>query len=327
MRRGYVAVVGAVNVDIWGRSYAGLIPGDSNPGEVRLSMGGVGRNIAHNLRLLDVPVGMLTLLGEDAWAAQVEASCRALGIDLSHAQHIPGGRTGAYLCIAGPDGDMALALCDTDIAEALTPATLEAHLDWLNGAAAVVFDGNLSAESAAYLAARCTAPLFADPVSVRKAPHLLPALGRLHTLKPNRLEAQALSGEADPLEAARVLHGMGVGLVCVSDGARGLAWADGSGSGRVPCPPTKLVNATGGGDAMMAALVRAFLDGMDTPAALRFALAVSSLAVERAGTINTNLSLQAVRARLAAWDTEIGGMRHEQTSGSLPGGGGGPGTG
>lgn len=303
MRRGYVAVVGAVNVDIWGRSRAGLIAGDSNPGEVRLSMGGVGRNIAHNLRLLDVPVGMLTLLGEDAWAAQVEASCRALGIDLSHARRVPGGRTGAYLCIAGPDGDMALALCDTDIAEALTPATLAAHLDWLNAAAAVVFDGNLSEESAAYLAERCTAPLFADPVSVRKAPHLLPALGRLHTLKPNRLEAEALSGESDPLQAAEALHRMGVGLVCVSDGARGLAWADGRGSGRIPCPPTRLVNATGGGDAMMAALVRAYLDGMDTQRAARFALAVSSLAVERAGTINTDLNLQAVRARLAAWDT------------------------
>lgn len=302
MRQGYVAVVGAVNVDVWGRSRAGLIPGDSNPGEVRLSMGGVGRNIAHNLRLLEVPVGMLTLLGEDAWAAQVEESCRALGIDLRHARRVPGGRTGAYLCITGPDGDMALALCDTDIAEALTPATLAAHLHWLNGAAAVVFDGNLSEESAVFLADRCTAPLFADPVSVRKAPHLLPALGHLHTLKPNRLEAETLTGESDPLEAARALHEMGAGLVCVSDGARGLAWADGSGSGRVPCPPTKLVNATGGGDAMMAALVRAYMDGMDTKSALRFALAVSSLAVESPGTIAPALSLQRVRARLAAWD-------------------------
>ena len=308
MARGYVAVVGAVNVDIWGRSRAGLIPGDSNPGEVRLSMGGVGRNIAHNLRLLEVPVGMLTLLGEDAWAAQVEANCRALGIDLGHAQRVPGGRTGAYLCITGPDGDMALALCDTDLAEALSPAVLAAHLDWLNAAAAVVFDGNLSEESTAYLAAHCTAPLFADPVSVRKARHLLPALGRLRCLKPNRLEAEALSGEAEVLEAAKALHRMGAGLVCVSDGARGLAWAGAAGAGRVPCPPTKLVNATGGGDAMMAALVRAFLDGMDTHSALRFALAVSSLAVEHAGTINTDLNLQAVRARLAAWD----GVEREQ---------------
>ena len=54
---------------------------------------------------------------------------------------------------------------------------------------------------------------------------------------------------------------------------------------------------------MMAALVRAYLDGMDTQRAARFALAVSSLAVERAETINTDLNLQAVRARLAAWDT------------------------
>ncbi|MBR4425491.1 MAG: MarR family transcriptional regulator [Oscillospiraceae bacterium] len=311
MLRGYVAVVGAVNVDIRGRSYAGLIPGDSNPGAVHLSMGGVGRNIAHDLRLLEVPVGMLTVLGDDPWADQAEASCRALGIDLSRALRVPGARTGAYLCIAGPDGDMALAVCDTDIAAALTPETLEARLDWLNGAEAVVFDGNLSEESVAFLAERCVSPLFADPVSVRKALRLRPALGRLRVLKPNRLEAEALSGEAEPLEAARALHGMGVGLACVSDGARGLAWADGSGSGRIPCPPTKLVDATGGGDAMMAALVRAHLDGMDRPDALRFALAAASLAVEHPGSIDPALSLHRVRARLAAWNAQselAGGM-------------------
>ena len=52
----YVAVIGAVNMDVGGRPFKALIPRDSNPGTVSLSPGGVGRNIAHNLRLLDVPV-------------------------------------------------------------------------------------------------------------------------------------------------------------------------------------------------------------------------------------------------------------------------------
>ena len=60
---GYVAVAGAVNVDIGGQSAGPLVGRDSNPGKVTVSMGGVGRNIAHNLRLLGVKVSLLTALG------------------------------------------------------------------------------------------------------------------------------------------------------------------------------------------------------------------------------------------------------------------------
>ena len=42
----------------------------------------------------------------------------------------------------------------------------------------------------------CTPPLFADPVSTVKAEKLRPILGKIHTLKPNRIEAELLSGVA-----------------------------------------------------------------------------------------------------------------------------------
>src|SRR5699024_2364110 len=45
----YAVVVGGVNLDIGGRSLDELVPEDSNPGQVRTSLGGVGRNIAHNM--------------------------------------------------------------------------------------------------------------------------------------------------------------------------------------------------------------------------------------------------------------------------------------
>ena len=53
----YVVVVGGVNLDIGGRPHGELVAADSNPGQVRMSLGGVGRNIAHNMALmgLDVP--------------------------------------------------------------------------------------------------------------------------------------------------------------------------------------------------------------------------------------------------------------------------------
>ena len=159
---GYVVVAGAVNVDIGGQSAGPLVGRDSNPGKVTVSMGGVGRNIAHNLRLLGVKVSLLTALGEDPHAGQVMDSCERLGIDLSRALHVPGGTTSTYLFLSDETGDMALAVSDMGIYEELTPAYFARHQGYLNGAALVVADANLPAGALAYLADHCTAPLLVD---------------------------------------------------------------------------------------------------------------------------------------------------------------------
>jgi len=52
----YAVVVGGVNVDIGGCSFAPLVDADSNPGKVSISLGGVGRNIAHNMSLMGLEV-------------------------------------------------------------------------------------------------------------------------------------------------------------------------------------------------------------------------------------------------------------------------------
>ncbi len=44
-----IIVIGALNLDICGRSTTKFMPGDSTIGEVSHSIGGVGYNIARNL--------------------------------------------------------------------------------------------------------------------------------------------------------------------------------------------------------------------------------------------------------------------------------------
>lgn len=302
MAQPYAAVVGGINLDVCGKAFGPLIAADSNPGAVRFSPGGVGRNVAHNLSLLGAPVFLLTALAGDAWESLIRGSCKTAGIDLSHARFVPDGKTSAYLAIEGPEGDMALALCDNALAASITPDYLAEELALLNGAAAVVLDTNLPEETIRFLAERVTAPLFADPVSVTKAEKLRPVLGRLHTLKPNRVEAELLSGvpirDRNSLElAASKLLSTGLRRVCISLGGEGVYCAWDAERCLCPCPETKLVNASGGGDAMMAGFVRAFLDGLPIEASARFALACSSLAVEGEETVNPALSLEAARCR------------------------------
>ena len=87
----YIAVVGGVNMDIGAVSDAPLVARDSNPGRVTTSLGGVGRNIAHNLCLLGEQVSMITVLGQDSFAQSVRENAADIGLDLSHSATIPGG--------------------------------------------------------------------------------------------------------------------------------------------------------------------------------------------------------------------------------------------
>ncbi|MCD8329329.1 MAG: PfkB family carbohydrate kinase, partial [Lachnospiraceae bacterium] len=166
----------------------------------------------------------------------------------------------------------------------------------------VVVDTNLPQESLLWMAENVKAPLFADPVSTAKAEKLRPILGRLHTLKPNRLEAELLSGvaitdETSLRRAADALLATGLRRVFISLGAKGVFAADHNGSVRIPGGPVQVVNATGCGDAFMAAITWAYLQGTDLAGTARLGMAAASLALESEETINTSLSAEVLRAR------------------------------
>ena len=299
----YAVVVGGVNVDIGGRSFAPLVAADSNPGEVRVSLGGVGRNIAHNMSLMGVETRLLTAYGDDLNGERVAASCSELGIDLSNALRIPGATTSTYLYLTDPEGEMALAVSDMTVCEKITPAYLAANLTVLQNAQVVVADCNIPAESLKFLAENLTVPLFVDPVSTTKAEKLRPILHKIHTLKPNRLEAELLSGvkietRADVAKAAEKLAELGVHRMFISLGADGVFAAMGEEKLWLPNIPGKMVNTTGCGDAFMAALVWAYLEGSDLEVTARAGLAAGSIAMESGETINPEMSAEMLKVRM-----------------------------
>lgn len=303
-RSPYVTVVGGMNMDIGGRPYKKLVAKDSNPGAVRMSPGGVGRNIAHNMSLLGLDVRLLTAFGDDVYAQKLAAVCGELGIDISQSPVIPGGHTSTYLFVNDESGDMQLAVSDMDIYDHLTPQVLQSRRQLLDGSQVVVLDTNLPAETVAWVAKNCRAPIFADPVSSAKAEKLRPVLGRLHTLKPNRIEAELLSGvvisdDASLRRAADALLETGLHRVFISLGADGVFAADRSGQVlHLPAPEGNIVSTTGCGDSFMAALAWAYLQGSDLERSARAGLAASTITMASADTINPAMSEEALLAHL-----------------------------
>ncbi len=61
----YVVIIGSANIDVAGYSHESLNYADSNPGKIKFTPGGVGRNIAQNLALLGNKAWLLSAVGSD----------------------------------------------------------------------------------------------------------------------------------------------------------------------------------------------------------------------------------------------------------------------
>ena len=302
-RQARCAVVGAANIDIGGFPAGRLAMQDSNPGRVALSAGGVGRNIACNLARLGIETHLLAALGTDGFSDILRRDCDRAGVRTELSPAFEGESSSVYLFIADSAGDMQLAVNDMAICDRLTPEVLAARVDALNTMDAVIVDANLSPRALEFLAERVRVPLLADAVSAVKANRLSAALPRLRALKPNAIEAEALSGIPvhDPgsaAQAARSLCGLGVQRCFVTLGERGVCCSDGEQALFLPGATVRLVNATGAGDAFTAALAWAELRGLSLRDSAAAGLAAASIAVESIETVNPAVCEAALLARM-----------------------------
>lgn len=257
--RPYVVVVGGMNMDIFGMPNQKIIPRDSNIGQIGLAVGGVGQNIAQNLAHLEVPTYLITVYGDDMNGAVMKQECDKNNINLAYAEEKKGQRSSGYMYITDETGDMLVGINDMKICEKITPEFLEKRLEFMNNAELVMVDANLSAEAIKWLGDNLTVPIFADPVSVSKAIRIQPILSKIDTLKPNKLEAELLTGikinkNADVELAAKKLIEMGIRNVFISLGADGILAANKDDIVHVGTFTTDIVNANGAGDCSTATI-------------------------------------------------------------------------
>ncbi|MBR3756360.1 MAG: carbohydrate kinase family protein [Firmicutes bacterium] len=298
-----IIIVGGINIDIEGSPYAALRPADSNPGKVGISYGGVGRNIVENIARLGGSIGMVSLTGEDAMGLDAKKHLKDLGVEVQYIEQVPGESTGMYLSILNDKNDMELAICNMDIFKKITPAFLEDRLPYLEQAEIVGVDCNLDFEALDYITKTLKTPLFLEPVSASKAERVKDIIGRFHTIKPNKIEAEMLSGmtianDEDLRKAAQWFFDQGVKRVFISLSERGAYYKDEYGEGIVPPNLVELVSATGAGDAFSAAILYGHVRGMSAKEITEMGMACSSIAVETKTAVNPEMSLEKVRERM-----------------------------
>ncbi|WP_455383606.1 carbohydrate kinase family protein [Salinispira pacifica] len=297
-----ITVLGGANMDIQGYPSAELLPEDSNPGRVTVTPGGVGRNIAENAARMGARVRFISVFGTDAFAAEMRGSLKPLGVDVEGSLVIADGRSSVYLCILERSGRLHVAVADMEAITRLEPGWIDLKRQLLTSADLCVVDANLQQGTIEHIARTVSGVrLFLDPVSETKAARAREVAGSFFAMKPNRREAEVLSGvsissDADLARAAEALHRQGTRLVFISLGGRGLFYSGEGVRGFAEAPARPAVNVSGAGDAASAAIAHGICRGLDPAGLARRAVAAAALTVGVDSTVNPEISTDSIDA-------------------------------
>lgn len=114
-------------------------------------------------------------------------------------------------------------------------------------------------------------------------------LRNTHVIFQNKEETRRLTGvppergPEDEMEMCRRLHEAGVGIVVMTEGARGAEASDGRAHHTVPAYPVEVVSTVGAGDAFAAGCISALHRGLSLPESLRMAAANAASVVQYRG--------------------------------------------
>jgi pseudouridine kinase len=305
MAEKYAVIIGGLNLDLAGLCGDVYRQKDSNLGNITISAGGVGQNIAQNLTRLETPTYLVTVYGDDYFGNILTNECGKNGIHLDYAECIPGANSSTYLYVTDDRGDMVTAINDMAITTKLTPEFLEKRLDFINQAEICILDGNIPQASIEWLAEHVTAPIFADPVSIAKVGRFENVLDKIDTFKPNELEAEFLTGikivdKATAQQAAEQLNTRGIKNVFISLGEHGILCARDGQTTFIPILKGNVVSVNGAGDCSMATIAWArfyYGDALAVQEVGELTQAAASITVESPASVSPELNVTNVVKR------------------------------
>ena len=292
-----IFVLGAALTDMVGFPQRKPALADSVPGRIVKTSGGVGRNLAENLVRLGLPTELITAFGDDRNGKALLLECQELNIGVRYSI-LANGRKGALnLAILDEHNDLYAGIADLSILDVITPAYLESQLPALQEASIICLETNTPVAAIEWLLAQeeLEVPLYLDPVSAHLATRVQHQLGKFHTVKVNRRQAEVLGGRplaqlSDVEKLAKKWIAAGVKRVFITLGDQGAYAADAERQIHLPAAKIKVADTTGAGDAFQAGLIWASLRKWSLEDCCRAGLAASTVAVRAEGAINKEMS-------------------------------------
>jgi pseudouridine kinase len=302
-----VVVIGAAGFDIKGRVTSDRVfEGSSNAGELTMGVGGVARNVAENLARLDVPTTLIAAVADDMLGEMVVQRTRDAGVDTDLVLSLPGARTGAYLGLLAPEGDVLMGIDDMGIVRRITPRVVRQARRMLRGAGIVVMDANLPTQTIRTVRRICSVaavPVCIEPVSLPLIGRIIPCIAGSALFTPNVAEAEAILGRTiatleEAQAAALAFREWDIDIVVLTLGGGGAVYATSEGSGHVPAIQTDIVDESGAGAAMTAGIICGLMHRFPVDEAIALGASAASLTLLSPETVRSDISLEQVYEHL-----------------------------
>lgn len=300
----YICVIGGTNLDIIGTS-ANLKQRESTSGSIRVSPGGVARNIAENLGRLGETVQFISAVGVDPFGSQILESLKKIGIGVSATRRITNQKTGIYLALLNDERSVDVSINDMNISSFINREWIKKCETLVRNASIVIFDCNLRHDSIDEIINLAKGKIMVDTVSVSKASNIMPFISNVWALRPTIKEAEVLTGikiknEVQMLESIRILHEKGVKNIMMSLDEKSVIASNGLILKKYSFEKTKRISQTGVGDAFLAAWASKTMDDVSVFEAARYALVLSNYTESCIETVNENLT----EANLELWTSK-----------------------
>ena len=292
-----VICIGASFVDELFHATDELLLATTNDAIVTKTAGGVSRNIAHQLALLDVNVQLISVFGNDSDGGWLKQVCSHAGVKLD-ASITKEGLSGKYTGILNEDGFLFSAFLTNAANHLITPEHLAKHISLLKTASYLMADANINVETADWLLAfsnETEIPFIIEPVSVPPAKKFQDAnLLGLYLLTPNEDELPAICSEKSFFTQQQIeeLLLRGVKNIWLHNGQYGSALYNKEKSITLHAPSIEVVDCTGAGDGSLSGYLLGKHLGKEDMECLKLAHTLSAEILQVNGAIATQLTQQ-----------------------------------
>lgn len=296
----YILVLGASIVDITGFSSVKYRPFNSNPGCVKVSLGGVCRNIAETTARLGIKTKFISVLGDDHHGKNIIDNANQVGYDMTDSLFLKGCTTPTYMAILNDEGEMVSAIVDMCSSHQMSTAFIDSKKDIFQGAK-YTFLGADEPELLGHIlkSFEGQTSFILDPISAAKAETIRHLIPYFHTIKPNRFEAEALVGypldtKEAVIKAGEDLLNLGVENIFISLDEEGIYYTNAQQRGFIKAKNVPVVNVTGAGDSFVAGLAFAYMKGYGLIETVKLAIATSVLTISHVETIHPEMGHEKV---------------------------------
>uniref|UniRef100_H3DEZ4 Zgc:136858 n=1 Tax=Tetraodon nigroviridis TaxID=99883 RepID=H3DEZ4_TETNG len=330
-----VVVIGGINVDFIAKGKRKTLRfGETNPGSLFQSFGGVGRNLADSLSRLGQRPLLISATGADSSSDAVFKHCQHM--NMSGVARLKQQSTATYCSVMAGSGEMVLGLGDMDVHQQITEEYVSQFEKQLSSATLVCLDGNVPVTTINYVCSFGTKHnlnVWFEPTDSDKArkPFLSDAWKSLSYISPNLAELCTINRSLGfptpevPPNAADEVLATAVALsrpllehihcLIVTLGAHGILVCGEHDGGSVnlqprkqkrrrklcalhypalPVLPEETANVSGAGDSLAGALIAGVLQQRDADSCVRMGLLAARQSLVSPHPIATTLSLDSV---------------------------------